>query len=95
MSDHRSDSAHSRYHCGNTTGGKGCDPMNSTVGVDDVIGKAVVIASPPSRWRTIGTPATFSSSAAPNWGGLPAEPAAAALLVTAGIGGWRRRRRRR
>lgn len=94
MGDHRSDSADSRYHCGDRSGGKGCDPMNSTVGVDDVIGKAVVIAWPPSRWRTIGTPSTFNSSAAPGWGGLPAEPAAAALLLTAGIGGWRRRRRR-
>lgn len=95
MGDHRSDSADSRYHCGNTGGGKSCDPMSSTVGVDDVIGKAVLIAWPPSRWRTIGTPATFSSSGAPSWGGLPAEPAAAAMLLTAGIGGWRHRRRRR
>jgi signal peptidase I len=95
MGDHRSDSADSRYHCGDTSGGKACDPMNSTVGNDDVIGKAVVIAWPPSRWRTLGTPATFTSLGVPSWGGSPAEPAAAAMLLTAGIGGWRRRRRRR
>jgi signal peptidase I len=28
-----------------------------------VIGKAVVIAWPPSRWRTLGTPATFKNAA--------------------------------
>jgi signal peptidase I len=95
MGDHRSDSADSRYHCGDNSGGKTCDPMNSTVGNDDVIGKSVLIAWPPSRWRTLGTPKTFTSLGAPAMGGLPAEPAAAALMLTAALGGWRRRRRRR
>ncbi|MDQ1738580.1 MAG: signal peptidase, partial [Pseudonocardiales bacterium] len=95
MGDHRSDSADSRYHCGNVSDGKSCDPMNSTVGNDDVIGKAVVIAWPPSRWRTLGTPSTFTSLGALAPGISPAEPAAAALVLTAGLGGWRRRRRRR
>ena len=95
MGDHRSDSADSRYHCGDASGGKSCDPMSSTVGNDDVIGKAVVIAWPPSRWRTLGTPKTFTSLAAPALGVSPVEPAAVALVLTAGLGGWRRRRRRR
>jgi signal peptidase I len=95
MGDHRNDSADSRYHCGDGVGGKNCDPMSSTVGNDDVIGKAVVIAWPPSRWRTLGTPSTFGSLAAPGPGALPAEPAAVALLFAGGLGGWRRRRRRR
>ena len=95
MGDHRNDSADSRYHCGDGSGGKGCDPMNSTVGNDDVIGKAVVIAWPPSRWRTLGTPSTFTSLGVSAVGITPAEPAAVALVVATGLGGWRRRRRRR
>ena len=95
MGDHRSDSADSRYHCGDRSDGKACDPMNSTVGNDDVIGKAVVIAWPPSRWRTLGTPSTFTSLGVPAAGISPAEPAAVALVLTVGLGGWRRRRRRR
>jgi signal peptidase I len=95
MGDHRSDSADSRYHCGDGSGGKTCDPMSSTVGKDDVIGKAVVIAWPPSLWRTLGTPSTFTSLGVPPLGLSPAEPAAVALAFTVGLGGWRRRRRRR
>jgi signal peptidase I len=95
MGDHRSDSADSRYHCGDAGSGANCDPVSSTVPKNDVIGKAVVIAWPPSRWRTLGTPKTFSSLGLPGLGALPSEPAAAALLGVAGLGGWRRRRRRR
>ncbi|MBE7187209.1 signal peptidase I, partial [Jatrophihabitans endophyticus] len=67
MGDHRTDSADSRYHC--TPGGQGfsnelhCNPESSTVPVGDVIGKAFVIAWPPSRWRTLGTPSTFEQGA--------------------------------
>jgi len=95
MGDHRNDSADSRFHCGEPVGGSSCDPMSSTVPNDDVIGKAVVIAWPPSRWRTLGTPQTFTALGLPGPGQLPAEPAAAAALLVAGFGGWRRRRRRR
>jgi signal peptidase I len=93
MGDHRNDSADSRYHCGDPGPGPNCDPLNSTVPVSDVIGKAVVIAWPPSRWRTLGTPKTFTALGLPGLGALPAEPAAFAV---AGVGlvGWRRRRRR-
>ncbi len=95
MGDHRNDSADSRYHCGDGSRGADCDPVSSTVPDSDVVGKAVVIAWPPSRWRTLGTPKTFTSLGLPGLGALPSEPGAAALLVTAGLGGWRRRRRRR
>ena len=85
MGDHRDDSADSRFHCG-AGGATSCNPTSSTVPISEVIGKAVVIAWPPSRWRTLGTPATFTSNAMPALGG------AAAVLPL-----WlvRRRRRRR
>jgi signal peptidase I len=65
MGDHRNDSADSRYHCGSggsdTSTDAHCDPIPSTVPINDVIGKAFVIAWPPSRWRTLGTPPTFET----------------------------------
>lgn len=91
MGDHRNASADSRYHCtdvGTTDSDAGatCNPVTSTVPVDDVIGKAFVIAWPPSRWRTLGTPATFESAAA--GGVLPLGVVLPVFLL-------RRRRRRR
>jgi signal peptidase I len=67
MGDHRDDSADSRFHC-SPSGAQGpddasCDPTASTVADNEVIGKAVVIAWPPSRWRTLGTPTTFKNAA--------------------------------
>jgi signal peptidase I len=94
MGDHRNDSSDSRYHCGDPGPGQPvCNPLSSTVPLSDVIGKAVVIAWPPSRWRTLGTPKTFTALGLPGPAGLPTEPAAFAI---AGVGlvGWRRRRRR-
>jgi signal peptidase I len=96
MGDHRNDSADSRYHCG--TGAAdipddaSCDPIASTVPIDDVIGKAFVIAWPPSRWRTLGTPPTFESAAAAGAEGVPALASAATVLPIFVV---RRRRRRR
>jgi signal peptidase I len=96
MGDHRNDSADSRFHCGSeaTQGspGDGCDPKSSTVPIKDVIGKAVVIAWPPSRWRTLGTPSTFKSAAQALGGGLPVAGAAVFVLPLYLV---RRRRRRR
>ncbi len=68
MGDHRDRSADSRYHCG-LLGGDGpdnarCNATSATVPVKDVIGKAFLIAWPPSRWTTLGTPKTFTTSAA-------------------------------
>jgi signal peptidase I len=90
MGDHRNDSKDSRFHCGpgGTEGDDGptCDPTSSTVPVSAVIGKAVVIAWPPSRWRTLGTPSTFKSLGE----GLPVLSGAVAVLPVLVL---RRRRR--
>ncbi|MFC9788023.1 signal peptidase I [Rhodococcus sp. NPDC127528] len=48
MGDNRSNSADSRYHVG--------DEYNGSVPIDNVIGKAVAIVLPPSRWGTISSP---------------------------------------
>jgi signal peptidase I len=96
MGDHRNDSADSRFHCGRDgtdgTDGPECDATTSTVPVSDVIGKAVLIAWPVSRWRTLGTPTTFAGDAAATG---PALPSAVATLLVLPIYVRRRRRRRR
>ena len=100
MGDHRNDSADSRFHCdlagSGTNTGADCNPRTSTVPISDVIGKAIVIAWPPSRWRTLGTPTTFKQDAAAASavaGG--AVPAAGAAALTLPLWLVRRRRRRR
>ena len=97
MGDHRTDSADSRYHCKaddqqDTSVDLDCDPVSSTVPVSDVIGKAFVIAWPPSRWRTLGTPATFTSAAQ---AAGPVLPGAASVATVVPVLFVRRRRRRR
>jgi signal peptidase I len=95
MGDHRDRSADSRYHCGeagsdgpdNTT----CNVSSATVPISNVIGKAFVIAWPPSRWTTLGTPATFTTSA----GALAASGLIPMLVVSPLFVFLRRRRRRR
>lgn len=96
MGDHRTDSADSRFHC--TPGGpegtaddSNCDPTASTVANDLVIGKAFVIAWPPSRWNILGTPSTFDHAAAAVGPALPAVAPMATLLPVLMV---RRRRRR-
>jgi signal peptidase I len=108
MGDHRTDSADSRYHCAPDTDsasptGGACDPMSSTVPISHVIGKAFVIAWPPGRWRTLGTPSTFKASAAsaPTSPSLlsPTSELSAGLPLAAGVLAvlplflWRRRTR--
>ena len=96
MGDHRGDSLDSRFHCA-SDGGEGasdatCDPVESTVPVSDVIGKAFVIAWPPSRWRTLGTPSTFKSAALAGASDVPGMVSASVMLPLFVV---RRRRRRR
>ena len=81
MGDNRAQSDDSRYHYVNDYKN---DPVLSTVPKGDVIGKAVIIAWPPSRWRTLGTPSTFTSAGAT---ALPAVASAAALVPCGGCGG--------
>lgn len=97
MGDHRTDSADSRYHCSadgqqGTADDRNCDPTTSTVPIDDVIGKAFVIAWPPSRWRTLGTPSTFESAASAAGPALPGAVSGASVLPVFLV---RRRVRRR
>ncbi|MDQ6936926.1 MAG: signal peptidase I [Actinomycetota bacterium] len=97
MGDHRSDSSDSRYHCqsgqtGTAPPGTTCDPTQSTVAVSSVIGKAFVIAWPYSRWRTLGTPATFTGKAVATASGV--LPVVAGSLFVAPLW-WRGRHRRR
>ena len=95
MGDHRSDSADSRYHCGDGGVLSGCDPVQSTVSLSSVIGKAVVIAWPPSRWRTLGTPKTFESFGLPNPTLPVGAPAPALAVGSAALALAVRRNRRR
>ncbi len=89
MGDHRGDSADSRYHCiEEAPANHICDTSGTTVAVSKVIGKGVIIAWPPSRWRTLGTPSTFTHTAD---AALPLLGAGAVILPVFGI---RRRRRR-
>ncbi|MBH5337229.1 signal peptidase I [Streptomyces pactum] len=81
MGDNRDDSLDSRYH---QTLDKG------TVPVDDVVGRAIVVAWPIDRWSTLPVPDTFDQ---------PGLSAAAAVAPSAlGLAGalpivlWRRRR---
>lgn len=91
MGDNRNDSADSRAHCDRGSAGAdnpgGCDPVRSTIDIDEVIGKAVLIVWPPSRWRTLGTPATFASAAS------SAVPVLAGALVAAPLAAIRRKSR--
>jgi signal peptidase I len=90
MGDHRGDSADSRFHCIEAAPADHvCGTSDTTVVVSKVIGKGVLIAWPPSRWRTLGTPGTFKHSAE---AALPLLGGAAFVLPLFGL---RRRRRRR
>ncbi|KAA0922326.1 signal peptidase I [Streptomyces apricus] len=78
MGDHRQNSLDSRYHQQ--------DEHKGFVPVGNVVGRAVVVAWPPTRWSTLPVPDTFDqnlSAAAPGALGL----AGAVPLVL-----WRRRR---
>ncbi|MBT2386981.1 signal peptidase I [Streptomyces sp. ISL-11] len=81
MGDHRQDSLDSRYHPG---------LFNGTVPVKDVVGRAIVVAWPVSRWSFLPVPGTFDQS------GLNAAGASAPMAL--GFVGavplvlWRRRR---
>jgi signal peptidase I len=82
MGDHRQDSLDSRYHQDLEGGG--------TVSVNEVVGRAVVVAWPVNRWSTLPIPGTFDQQ------GLSAAgaetPALAGLAGAVPLVLWRRRR---
>ncbi|WP_371482459.1 signal peptidase I [Kitasatospora sp. NBC_00315] len=90
MGDHRNDSEDSRYHELDRAG-------NGFVPVDDVIGRAVVVAWPLGRWATLPEPDTFGQQGlAAGRGGEPVAAAAPGALGAAAavpLTLWLRRRR--
>ncbi|GGX97828.1 signal peptidase I [Streptomyces minutiscleroticus] len=78
MGDHRQNSLDSRYHQSDENGG--------FVPVDKVVGRAIVIAWPPTRWDTLPVPDTFDQ----NLGA--AAPGALGLAGAVPLVLWRRRR---
>jgi signal peptidase I len=96
MGDHRSDSGDSRYHTE--------DPGDGAIPIDQVVGRAFMIIWPPSKFRDLPIPSTFSQPAL-HGGTAAAALATAAGFPVAGTAGvaavigapvllWRRRRRR-
>ncbi|MFF3640741.1 signal peptidase I [Streptomyces sp. NPDC002564] len=82
MGDHRQNSLDSRYHQNQPGGG--------AVPVDNVVGRAIVIAWPPTRWATLPKPDTFDQ---PGINALSsAAPGALGLAGAVPIVLWRRRR---
>jgi signal peptidase I len=85
------------------------DPGHGTIPESEVIGRAFMIVWPPSRWRILPIPATFSqpgisrsaaTAATPASGAVRLEPAAPLLPLAAGFAGavpltWLQRRIRR
>ncbi len=90
MGDHRSDSSDSSINCQGLTaagikdaqdrGGLSC---GRPIPVDNVIGKAIFIVMPPSRWGTIGDPNVYQAGSMP----AAALPVGGGLLLTAGLRG--------
>ncbi|WP_329540287.1 signal peptidase I [Streptomyces sp. NBC_01220] len=82
MGDHRQDSSDSRYHTDDVT--KGFVP------VDDVVGRAVVVAWPVDRWAVLSVPDTFGQSGIGAAAGL--APGALGLAGALPLVLWRPRR---
>jgi signal peptidase I len=78
MGDHRQNSLDSRYHQQ--------DRYQGFVPVGNVVGRAIVIAWPPTRWNTLPVPDTFDQ------GLSVTAPAALGLTGAAPLVLWRRRR---
>ncbi len=87
MGDHRSDSSDSSYDCLGLKPGAAPPSCARPIPVDDVIGKAVFIVMPPSRWGTIGNPNIDPSATALGSGPTAALPVAGGLLLTVGLRG--------
>jgi signal peptidase I len=86
MGDHRSLSADSRAHIG--------DSRHGTIPISDVVGRAFVVVWPISHGRGLGTPATFHQKGLAA-AGLAATPYALGVVGALPLATLRRRRRRR
>ncbi|MEU9202538.1 signal peptidase I [Streptomyces sp. NPDC048332] len=82
MGDHRQDSADSRYHMN--------DANKGFVPVDDVVGRAVVIAWPVNRWAVLSVPKTFDQPGLN--AALGVAPGALGVAGALPLVFWRRRR---
>ncbi|MFI5619276.1 signal peptidase I [Streptomyces sp. NPDC051567] len=78
MGDHRQNSQDSRYHMQDSTHG--------FVPVDQVVGRAVVIAWPINRWATMPVPDTFDQPGIGNQAAATALGLGAAGLAPVGVG---------
>ncbi len=87
MGDHRNDSSDSSYYCLGFKPGAAPPSCGRPIPADDVIGKAIFIVMPPSRWRTIGNPDIDPAATALGSGPTAALPAAGGLLLTIGLRG--------
>ncbi|WP_431041932.1 signal peptidase I [Streptomyces sp. P1-3] len=81
MGDHRKDSRDSRYHP---------ELHDGTISVDDVVGRAFVVAWPIDRWATLPVPDTFGQPGLST--AMAAAPSALGLAGAVPIVLWRRRR---
>ncbi|MER7485747.1 signal peptidase I [Streptomyces sp. NPDC126497] len=88
MGDHRQNSRDSRYNQ--------ADENHGMVPVDEVVGRAVVIAWPVNRWTNLPVPATFDqpglAAGSPSAAVLAAAPQGLALAGAVPLVLWRRRR---
>ncbi|MGK5627098.1 signal peptidase I [Streptomyces sp. URMC 123] len=82
MGDHRQNSLDSRWHQELPGGG--------TVSVDEVVGRAIVVAWPPTRWSTLPVPDTFDQKGLAAVGAV--APGALGLAGAVPLVLWRRRR---
>ncbi|MFD8566094.1 signal peptidase I [Streptomyces sp. NPDC057694] len=82
MGDHRQDSMDSRYHQN--------DKNDGFVPVDNVVGRAIVVAWPPTHWSTLPVPDTFDQSGIA--AAASAAPGALGLAGAVPLVIWRRRK---
>ncbi|GAA2322754.1 signal peptidase I [Streptomyces kunmingensis] len=82
MGDHRQDSMDSRYHQS--------DKNSGFVPVDNVVGRAIVVAWPPTHWSTLPVPDTFDQPGINAAAG--AAPGALGLAGAVPFVLWRRRK---
>ncbi|WP_407700272.1 signal peptidase I [Streptomyces beihaiensis] len=82
MGDHRQDSADSRYHQN--------DKNHGFVPVDNVVGRAIVVAWPPTHWSTLSVPDTYDQPGINAAAGV--APGALGVAGAVPLVLWRRRR---